>query len=94
MKSFEIDNNGNCQEIKHRDVFSVPEKRGSMWHVCAWCYPGLTVLNDYPWLDRETISHGMCEFHSWLILFQSSLDYAYSTRQILPGPAMVQLSSN
>ena len=32
--------------------------------VCAWCYPGLTVFDDYPWLRYYQFTSGAFEKHS------------------------------
>ncbi len=29
--------------------------------VCAWCYPGTSVLLDYPWVDESKLTHGICD---------------------------------
>lgn len=42
---------------------AVPEVKNNRVTVCAWCYPGDSVLADYPWLKGLPLSHGICPAH-------------------------------
>lgn len=59
--------------------------------VCAWCYPGASVFEDYPWLasvgsplsgnrlPQRGLSHGICPFHAFLLDFQMMLEKHFAT---------------
>lgn len=38
---------------------------------CAWCWPGVTAYDAVPWAKHYPITHGICEFHMWLVTLQT-----------------------
>lgn len=38
--------------------------------VCAWCYPGKTFQAEFPLFRDMPVSHGICDFHHWLMMLQ------------------------
>jgi len=47
-------------------------------YACAWCYPASSAYQLLlPGQPRYPISHGICDFHLWLVTTQTLITEAY-----------------
>jgi len=51
--------------------------------VCAWCFPGLSIVAGC------RVSHSICPFHLWLEVFKFELENFYETKAIVRSLSVV-----